>query len=158
MRKENITAIKRLLFVSIGMVFIFSCRKDVVLELPNYEQKVVVEGSIETGSPALVFLSYSVPYFGEFDFSTPETAFIKGAQVTVTDGSRTETLVELDPTFGYIYTGIQLLGQQGKTYTISVTVNGRTFETASTILTPTKLDSVYFKAERDSLGYIYQKF
>ena len=141
------------------MMFVFgSCRKDVTLELPEYTQKVVIEGSIETGSSPFVFLSYSVPYFGEFDYTKPQTAFIKGAKVVVTDGITSETLTELDPSLGYLYAGYQIKGVEGRTYTLQVTVNGMTFETNTTILKPARLDSVYFFAQYDSLGYIFQTF
>ena len=140
-------------------ILLVSCRKDVKLDLPNYQQKIVIEGSIETGSPALVFVSYSVPYFGEFDFTTPEKAFVKGAVITVSDGFTTETLKEIDPTLGYVYAGFQLIGEEGKTYTIKVSVEGKTFETSSTILNSVKLDSLYFQQIRgDSLGFIAQRF
>lgn len=139
---------------------IVSCRKDVTLDLPDYQQKVVIEGSIETGSPALVFLSWSVPYFGEFDYSTPDKAFIRGGKITVTDGIVTDTLKELDPSYGYIYSGFKLFGQEGKSYTISVTVSGKTFTTSTSILKPAALDSLFFEPRRDgdSLGFMNQKF
>ncbi len=149
--------IKKFLFAII-VLFTLSCRKDIKPILPDYKQKVVVEASIETNAPAIVFLSYSVPYFGNFDFTTPEKAFIKGAFVTLSDGTITDTLKELDPTKGYFYFGSKITGQQGKTYFLTVTVNGKTFTSSSTILSPPKLDSLYFKGERDSLGYIWQKF
>jgi len=133
------------------------CRKDVELDLPEYKQKVVIEASIEEGGLALVFLSYSVPYFGEFDYSAPEKAFIKGAKITVTDGKNMETLREFDPNYGYVYGGTTLRGEVGKTYTLSVQVNGELFETSTTIPAPVPLDSLYFKTEFDSLGFIYQK-
>ncbi len=150
-------AVKKIIFLLL-LFFTFSCRKDIKPILPTYKQKIVVEASIETGGPAIVLLSYSVPYFGNFDFTNPERVFIKGAFVTVTDGTITDTLKEIDPTTGYIYYGFKLLGQQGKTYTLSVTVNGKLFTASSTILSPPKLDSLYFKGEQDSLGYIWQKF
>jgi hypothetical protein len=137
----------------------FSCRKDVTLVLPEYQQKVVVEGSIETGSGAIVFLSYSVPYFGDFDYTAPEKAFIKGGEILVTDGTVTEKLKALDPNTGYLYLGTQLIGAKGKTYTITVTVDGKTFQTTTSISAePARLDSLYFKVDHDSLGFIYQKF
>jgi len=144
-------------------IFIFiavtACRKNVTLELPEYKQKIVIEGSIETGGTAIVFLSYSVPYFGEFDYTAPEKAFVKGAIVTVSDGSTVDTLVELDPSLGFLYAGFKLKGQQGHTYTIKVRVNGEVFETTSYILAPQKLDSLYFIQTRgDSLGFIGQTF
>lgn len=148
---------KKLICILVLITF-FSCRKEVKLKLPEYKQKVVVEAGIETGSTAVVFLSYSVPYFGDFDYSTPEKSFIKGAFVTVTDGTVIDTLKELDPNTGYLYVGFKLQGQQGKTYTIKVTVDGKTYETSTSILNPAKLDSLYFKGEEDTLGLMWQKF
>lgn len=146
-------------YIFLLLLLLFSCRKDVRPEIPDYTQKVVIEGSIETGSAALVFLSYSIPYFGEFDFSSPEKAFIKGALVTVSDGITTDTLRELDPNTGYIYTGSKLIGAEGRVYTINVTVNNKNYETQSRILTPVRLDTVYFiNSSSDSLGYLGQMF
>src|ERR1043165_6473024 len=122
---------------------IFGCRKDVTLNLPEYQQKVVIEASIETGSSALVFLSWSVPYFKEFDFSHPEKVFIKGAKVTITDGQETETLQEADPGTGFLYVGGVLKGVEGRSYTLQVTVNGRTYQASTSIGTPVALDSLY---------------
>jgi hypothetical protein len=136
-----------------------ACRKDVKLDLPNYQDKIVIEGSIETGSTALVLLSHSVPYFGDFDYTTPEKAFVKGAFVTVSDGFIIDTLKELDPSLGYVYAGFKLIGQEGRTYTLKVIVNGKTYETNSSIINPIKLDSLYYQSARgDSLGFIGQKF
>ncbi|MCW3076522.1 MAG: hypothetical protein JWO32_1131 [Bacteroidetes bacterium] len=148
---------KKLSYILFIILF-FSCRKNVKLKLPEYTQKVVVEASIETNGPAIVFLSYSVPYFGNFDFSTPEKAFIKGALVTISDGTTTDTLKELDPSQGYLYVGFKLTGQQGKTYQLNVLVNGKNYTASSTILTPAKLDTLYFKGEQDSLGFMWQRF
>lgn len=142
----------------LALLFFFSCRKDVTLKLPAYKQRVVIEASIETGSPAIVFLSYSVPYFSNFDFSAPQNAFIKGATVVVSDGVQSETLTEVAPGTGYIYLGNKITGQVGKRYTLSVTVDGNTYSTSTSILNPPKLDSVYFKQDHDSLGFIWQHF
>lgn len=140
------------------LLTLFSCRKDVKLQLPEYKDKVVIEASIEIGGPPVVLLSHSVPYFGDFDFSTPQDAFIKGALVTVSDGSTTDTLKEVYPALGYLYTGFKLLGQQGRTYTVKVNVDGKTFQTSSTILAPHRLDSLYFvQIKGDSLGFIGQR-
>ena len=138
----------------------YGCRKDVVLKMPNYEQKVVVEASIETGSPATVFLSYSVPYFGEFDFTKPDSAFVKGAVVSITDGVKSETLTEADPAIGYFYYGLNLRGEVGKSYTLTVTLNGKSFSASTSIRQPVALDSLFFRGDtpKDSLGFIWQRF
>lgn len=149
--------------IYIGIVFITwlavgSCRKDVNVKLPAFKQKIVVEASIETGGPAIVFLSYTIPYFGNFDFTQPQKAFIKGALVTVSDGSVIDTLKELDPQNGYLYLGSTIIGQQGKTYFLTVRVNDKVITGQTVIRTPVKLDSLYFKGEQDSLGFIWQRF
>jgi hypothetical protein len=142
----------------VAVLLLTACRKDVTLELPEYQQKVVVEGSIEPGLPAIVLLSYGVPYFGDFDYSTPEKTFIKGAKVVVTDGIKIDTLRELDPRTGYLYVGSQLFGKFGVNYTLRVIVDGKTYETETTIMQPPTLDSLYFKTDHDSLGFIWQRF
>jgi hypothetical protein len=150
--------LRKYICIIIFLIAATSCRKDVTLELPEYKQKVVIEGSIETGSPAIVFLSWSVPYFGEFDFSNPEQAFIKGATVVVSDGLQIDTLKEALPSTGYLYFGTRIFGVEGRDYTLQVTVNGQSFETSTRIGTPARLDSIYFGPERDSLGFIWQDF
>src|SRR5436190_19041059 len=77
--------VRPLLFLVLLFSFI-GCRKDITPKLPEYHQKVVIEGAIETGEAAVVLLSYSVPYFGEFDYAHPEMALVKGATVVVSDG------------------------------------------------------------------------
>jgi hypothetical protein len=138
--------------------FLFACRKDVTVKLPEYKQKLVVEGAIETGKNPYVLLSTSVPYFGEFDFSTPEKAFVKGAFVTISDGTTVDTLTELDPTQGYFYLGTKFVGQEGKTYTLKVRYNSKEYSVSSTLLNSVPLDSLYFKGELDTLGFIWQHF
>lgn len=147
-----------LFFVSAMAVLLSSCRKDVTLELPDYQNKIVVDGFIETGSTAAVFLSNSVPYFGTFDFSQPQTAFIKNAEVTVTDGTKTEKLIEVDPSVGYFYVGTTLVGVQGKTYTLTVKVGDIIVSTSTTLLPPAKLDSLYFVPNNGDLGFMGQRF
>ncbi|HWY11200.1 MAG TPA: DUF4249 domain-containing protein [Bacteroidia bacterium] len=142
-------------FILIFSVILFSCRKTIKLKLPEYKEKMVVEASITTGEAAKVFLSYSVPFFGDFDLSQPTKAFVKGAFVTVSDGTIVDTLKELDPTQGYFYFGSKLLAQQGKTYYLTITVNGKSYYADTYINTPVRLDSIYFKPEKDSLGFIW---
>lgn len=141
--------------VLVLMVMFCSCRKTIKIKLPEYKQKLVIEASITTGESAVVFLSYSVPVFGNFDFTHPENAFVKGAFVTVSDGTVIDTLKELDPNNGYFYLGTKVFGQTGKTYYLTITVNGKTYNAETKILPPIALDSIYFKAERDTLGLIW---
>src|SRR5947207_860610 len=101
-------------------LFMMACRKDVTLKLPEYRQKLVIDASIETGLPAYVFLSTSVPYFGDFDLNKPEGSFVKNALVIVSDGDKNDTLRAADPSRGYFYFGSRIKGQIGHRYTLKV--------------------------------------
>lgn len=145
-----------------GFIFIIlsaiSCRKDVNVKLPEYKSKLIIESWIEPGQPAQALISTSAPYFGDFDFSNPTVIFVKGAFVTVTDGSITDTLKEVLPGQGFYYSGDNLVGQIGKTYTITVRHSGKEYSAQTSLRNPVKLDSLFFKWEKDSLGFIWQHF
>ena len=152
----NFSRLKSASFILMLLPLVFfSCRKVIKVKLPEYKQKVVIEASIETNGYASVLLSYSIPFFGDFDYSQPTKAFIKGAFVTVSDGTLTDTLKELDPNTGYYYFGTKVKGVQGKTYYLTVTVNGKSYTANTFIHPPVALDSLYFKGEKDTLGYIW---
>lgn len=139
-------------------MFFFSCRKDVQLELPEYKSRLVVEARIETDNVPVVLLSNSVPYFGTFDFSTPENAFVKSAFITVSDGTLVDTLQALDPNVGYVFVGSKIVGQVGKNYTLRINWNNKDHYLNSSLLNPVPLDSLFFKWEEDSLGFIWSHF
>jgi hypothetical protein len=142
----------------LSVALLLGCRKDVTLKLPEYTQKVVVEASIETGEPAVVLLSWSVPYFGEFDYSKPEESFIRGASVVVNNGVTTDTLQELDKSLGYLYMGSRIIGKEQTTYSLTVTVNGNSYTTETRIGTPANFDTLYYRNDHDNLGFIWQRF
>lgn len=143
------------LLVAILIVLISSCEKEIKVKLPDYKEKLVVEASIETGMPAIVFLSVTAPYFGNVSLSDPTQFFVKGAFVTVTDGFQIDTLKEIDPSKGYFYIGTKVFGQVGQTYHLTINVNGNNYNGITTILNPIPLDSIYFKEESDSLGFMW---
>ncbi len=137
------------------LAMLAACRKTVNVKLPEYTEKLVVEGSIETGQPAQVLLSVTAPYFGNVDLSDPTKFFVKGAFVTVTDGSQVDTLKELLPSTGYYYMGTKIVGQVGHQYFLTIHYNGKTYTASTSIRTPIALDSLYTKHERDTLGFCW---
>ena len=72
-----------------------NCQKEITVDLPDPVEKIVVEGSIETGSPPFVILNRNYPYFGQFNVDLYSTGFVRDAVVKVSDGSNTVTLTEL---------------------------------------------------------------
>ena len=93
--------------IYIGLIFILltlfsSCEKEVKLELPPFEQKIVVDGRIETGMPPIVVLTRSQDLYAPTDFNALQNNFVKNATITVSNGTTSVLLVEfctsdLDP-------------------------------------------------------------
>jgi hypothetical protein len=137
-----------------------SCEKDIEIDIPRPDAKYVIEGWIENGKPAIVIITKSAPYFDPIDSATLANSLVMGATVTVSDGISTETLgLGLNPEYyPYImYMGSTIIGQVGKTYSLSVTIDTNVFTATTTILNPVSFDSVWFKVEpnKDTLGYIW---
>lgn len=138
-------------------IFFSSCEKDITVDLPDGEEKIVVEGYIETGRPAYVLLSRSAAYFAPFDSTSLLASGVRGATVIISDGLITDTLIELDPDYGYLYFSANIIGEVGKKYSLRILTNGKEL-TAETFCYPLiPLDSVWFKVQpnEDTLGYVW---
>jgi hypothetical protein len=146
-------------FVSLCGLFFSSCTKDVDVKVPDYEQKLVVEGGVESGEAPFVYLSWTAPYFGNVQYSNVQQYLVSGAVVTVSDGLTTDTLKEVLPGQGYFYLAQNMLGVTGRTYNLKISLNGKVYTASSTINNPIPLDSLYFKPEvGDSLGFVWAHF
>lgn len=141
--------------IIIVIILISSCRKEIKVKLPEYTQKLVVEASIETGQTAQVLLSFTAPYFGNADLSNPSQFFVKNAFVTLSDGSIIDTLKELVIANFPVYVGTKVFGQVGKNYYLTMLVNNKTYTATTFINEPITLDSLFFKGEKDSLGFCW---
>src|SRR5436189_6257260 len=114
-------------FVSKSLAFaaalvLFSCEKDVTVDLPVAEQKIVVEGYIENGQKAMVTLTKTAAFFSAVDSASLLSYLVTDAIVTVSDGVTTEQLVLTIDTSQYIpivYKAQSIIGQEGKTYTLT---------------------------------------
>ncbi len=138
------------------ITLLFSCEKNVSVDIPTASEEVVVEGRIETDTFPIVVLSKTLPFFGEINRNEFLNQTIPGATVVVSDGTLTDTLIQILPDYG-VYFGTQIRGQAGKSYTLSVQVNGKTLRSVTTIPYPVKLDSVWWKVNgnKDSLGFAW---
>lgn len=144
-----------------GSIAIFSaCEKEIEIDLPRPDPKIVIEGWIENGQSARVIITKSAPYFDPIDSTTLANSLVTNATVTVSDGTLSENLtLGFNPEyFPYImYMGSTLKGVPGKTYSLTVQVDGATYTSETTILEPLQLDSVWYYVEpgKDSLGYVW---
>ena len=146
-----------ILFLFIGMLF-SQCQKEIEVNLPDYERKIVIEGSIENGQPAMVIVSRSVPYFSSIDLETlRKDVFITDAEVIVTSstGETEQLFFSLNPEspIYMAFTGRTLLGEPGKSYTLTVRYDGKEYSATSTMEEPVRLDSAWlsFRDENDTM-------
>ncbi len=149
------------------------CEKDITVNLPQAEQRIVVEGSIEPGLPPLVLLTRSAPFFGSFNPNDLGAFFVRGAEVWINDGVTDHPLIELCladlpaeflplaaellgleldsslvlPDFCLYTTDIfgsgLLLGQVGIRYTLFVVSDGDTLRANTSIPSPVPPDSLW---------------
>jgi len=156
----------RLLRLCVFAVILFAsgCEKEITVELPDSEKKVVVEGVIEQGKHPYVLLTRSSPYFAPIaDFT--DNLFVTDAIVIVSDGIITDTMqgalnMEVyKPYPAFAYTSDIITGETGRTYYLTVIADGKTLTSSTTIPVPVPLDSLWFKedlgASDDSLGFIW---
>jgi hypothetical protein len=147
----------------LGCMAVFSCTPEPELEFGTYEPKLVIDGWIEQDSYPKVILTSSMSYFDVLDSSTVRKLVVTTAKVTVSNGETEEilTLRRDDQYFpSFVYTGNEIRGEIGKTYTLTIQVKGETYTATTTIPPTAEFDRLWFETvpEKDSVGYIYGKF
>lgn len=171
-----------LIYILFGALVLTGCETIITLDLPDPEEQIVVEGSIETGQPAFVILTRSIPFYGETDLNALQDLYVRDAVVTVSDGETSVELLqiclddipeELQPLiaefFGIgtdslgninfnicIYTdpGLLLgapvlLGEDGKSYNLTIEAEGKTLTSTTTIPPAVVLDSLFTEPHED---------
>jgi len=149
-----------LLIVLSFIILLYSCEKEITVDLPQHEPKIVIESAIEQGQYAWAFITRTAAYFAKVDSTVIMNMIVTSATVVVSDGFIKDTLqLTLDPyTFPYLkYVGKKIIGQAGKQYWLTVTVDGNTYTAVTTIPNPTSFDSIVFKPDKnqDTLGFIW---
>lgn len=150
---------------------LWSCSKEVQIDIPGYKEQLVVDGRIETGQPAIVLLSKSNNVYTSANYQTYLNSFVDDALVLISNGTQTDTLTQictddLPPglediaaaVFGIpaellvnlhlcAYVSLNMVGEVGKTYSLEIQYQDKTYNASFTILNPTPLDSVFWKPE-----------
>lgn len=148
------------LFAGLGLLLV-SCEKEITVDLPKPDPKIVVEGYIFEGERPFVVLSKNAGYFDPVDSSTLAEIFITDAIVTVSDGLNTDTLTlqpapECSYGFAYVKQNPTVLGQAGKNYLLTVSAIGQTVTSTTRIVPPVAMDSTKWETieSNDSLGFV----
>ncbi|NLA23689.1 MAG: DUF4249 domain-containing protein [Bacteroidales bacterium] len=159
--KKN--AIIILILVGIFLA-VSSCEKDISIDLPRPEDKLVVEGYIINGEFPYVFLTKNAGYFDMVDSASLITmmVFSDSVKITVSDGTNsTQLSPALLPLFPYLgYTCNDFKGEVGKTYRLDIEYDNRKYFAHTTIPTPIDIDSVWFSPfkNQDTLGLLNFSF
>lgn len=182
----------------LGLVFLFSCEKEIELDFEEHTPQYIVEGYIEKNFPPLILLSKSDSYYNTISPESLLNGIVTGAEMQISDGINTYDLIEikttdileviqnlqdslnldievdlslLDELLGVptgtlssltggtgnidlasqllpdisIYTSIELIGVENRTYSLRVTTPENTILTANTYLPfPSPLDSLWY--------------
>lgn len=160
---------KYLFFISIILI---SCQDEITLDLPQAENKIVVEASIEQGYPPYVILTKNQGYFDPINSETFSNIFITDAEsirVFYKDDnnlvveSKDLELIPADLTEAItgesfpIYTVVNDIGefldttttnnynfsQAGRTYYLEIVWNNQLITSQTTIPNPTPLDCLW---------------
>jgi len=162
---------RKIILIALAALAFISCEKEVEVDLPETEAKLVVEGVIEQGQPPIVLLTKSQSYFAPTDLGSIANIFVKDAVITVNDGTTTVTLSELsseglteeqieqaaeltgiDPSLlagadisVYTLLDNSLLGVEGRTYTLNVTGDGKSCSAVTKIPNVVPWDSTWWR-------------
>jgi hypothetical protein len=143
-------------FFSVAVLFsllLFSCEKEVHINLGSSPTTPVVQGAIENGLPPYVFLTSTIGFFSTVDLATLEASFLHGAVIKVSDGTKTVTLKEYTLDTGsngnklYVYsidTTDPMVGVPGTIYNLTITYNGTTYTSSTKIPSLKGIDSMWF--------------
>lgn len=140
MRSIAACCIIYLLFVCTG------CEKVINVNLNDAEKKYVIEGVV-TNQPGtcMVLLSQTKDVDEDNTF-----AGVSGATIRLTEqGGATILLTE---TATGVYEAAQLTGTPGKTYELSVAINGQVFTATSSMPQPVNLDSLFVTEDDNVRG------
>jgi hypothetical protein len=145
------------------LVFLWGCNTVDYTEEVEVVSKIVIQGYIEEGDVSHVILSTSIPIGSTVDTLSILKHVILLAKVTVSDGINSEELsLRFDKNWipPLVYTGKDLVGESGKTYSLKVEYEGRIIESSTTIPTSVPIRELNYVKDNpaDTTGYVFVKF
>ncbi|MFM9909701.1 MAG: DUF4249 domain-containing protein [Chitinophagaceae bacterium] len=113
-----------------------SCEKVINVDLKSADAKIVIEGIIDnSGNPATVKITKSVPFSNSSSFPA-----IRGAIVTISDNDGNNYSLTENPEG--TYRNASLIGIVGRTYQLTVNLEGKKYTASATIPNPINLDTL----------------
>lgn len=138
----------RTLFLFLLLASLLSaCQKEIEVQLPNYNKKLVIEGYIENGEYPMVILTRSIANFNNFTIDTfLQKVLVQDAKVYVYSSKGEEELLtfQLDARspLGFAYVGKTFKGAVGTNYRLEIEWQDNIYKAQTSILEPFSLDSI----------------
>lgn len=147
----------------ISVSAILSCSRELDLDIREPDALIVVDGWIENGRQAKVFLTTNAPYFTTIDSSSLRDLVLSRAKVTLRSEEQSEVLIlRKDERYfpPYYYAGNTIYGEIGNSYTLEAEYGEKSVVSETTIPESVLLDTVFFELEdmEDSLGFLNVSF
>lgn len=145
------------IFATIATFLLCGCERDIKLNLKDQAPRLVIEATIENGQPPVVLLSRSLDFFSQLSPLLLSQSLVHGADVFVSNGSKTQKLKEYQlPVGGGLALSYYTLdssslsasfkGALGESYSMRLVAEGKEFTATTTIPQLTKkIDSIWWK-------------
>ncbi len=165
---------KSILVLALAILLLASCEREFTPEISQEAPDLVVEGYIEAGEnplPPYVILTRSKSFYGDIDPGDFDELYVHDAQVTVHNNGIDYPLTEIclnalteeqkafvSQMLGlnadsitanlcfYVDVSMQLNGQEGQRYDLTIVENGKQHEATTTIPRLVPIDSFFFQA------------
>jgi len=147
----------KVLSILVLAMVLFSCSKEVEIDQPHYESKVVVDGYIETGRSAHIHLTLSSPYLIHYDSASIIRTFLNHAKITLSSSKGEEEILTIyrENRFfpPFVYKSIEMKGEEGVKYELIIEVNQKVLTASTTIPSEPEVLDTRFVPQTDSTGY-----
>lgn len=147
----------RVLICILCFLSVTSCEKNISFKPNDTPSKLVVEAFIENGRLPEVRLSTTLDYFSKLSPELLSSAFVRHAEVTMSNGTKTHRLREykrpfMNGLYLYYYSidttqpATAFKGEEGKTYSLLIKTGGKEYTATTTIPFLTKkIDSLWWE-------------
>jgi hypothetical protein len=137
------------------LISLFSCEKEITIDLPAPEDLIIVQGSIYQDSIPIVILTRNIPYYGTNDFTASTNLFVKDAIVKVWDDEDTIILSQNSLTIEQDSSEYELVfyanfssnfkGEVLKTYHLEISAEDKLLTAKTYIPAITNIDSMWWE-------------
>ncbi len=126
----------KIIFTVLFLILLFGCEDVIVIDLNSAAPRIVIEGEItNTDTLSIVKITKSTDFYQPGVYKK-----VSGANIVITDSDgNSSTLTEIEDG---LYKTNSIKGEPGKSYSITVKAEGKTYQAESTMPKQVNLDSL----------------